>query len=65
MSEDGFLDGPYYPIRRNMRSAHPENDDKLEHVSVDGVVMQTKPPFASIGLGRKIAAASNGPSQVY
>ena len=50
-----------YP-RRN--TAIPVKDEKRENIALDGV-MQSKPQFTSIGVGRKVAAASTGPSQDY
>ena len=63
MSQNGYPTYSY-PNRRNTTSTMPEKDDKIEHILVDGV-MQSKPQFTSIGVGRKVAAASTGPSQDY
>lgn len=41
-----------------------EKDEKRELMNIDGVV-QPKTQFAGVGIGRKIAAASNGAGQAY
>ncbi|KAI5071199.1 hypothetical protein GOP47_0013450 [Adiantum capillus-veneris] len=55
---------PMYSYPSRNVTGVPEKKEKRELLSVEGV-MQPKTQFAGIGVGHKIAAASNGASQAY
>lgn len=55
---------PMYSYPRRNATGTPEKEEKRELLTVEGV-MQPKTQFAGIGVGHKIAAASNGASQAY
>ncbi|MCO5597311.1 hypothetical protein L7F22_051387 [Adiantum nelumboides] len=55
---------PMYSYQRRNVTGMPEKSEKRELLTVEGVIQQ-KTQFAGIGVGHKIAAASNGASQAY